>query len=643
MAIDKKKLKEHILKSGKEAVEANKTRSKNLDEWTKRFEALRSTSSLDDDVKKKPWYGASNVGIPVDATVVYTLHARLIKATFGVDPAISMRPADLPYSTYLQRYINWEMWEEMRMFMDILLGYQGMLIDGDKIMKTSIDRNEVFYDDESILFLNEHDEPYMSESTGSPLEAETEEQPSIFDPKTLQEYKPAKAKQKTSRVVYYGPKVTNIPTKHIIVPADADDPDVNKIEWIIHEFWKPYGWIKQKADDNPEMFDKEEVECLKKDKDKERAIEEDSKTKTLGLELKTKTKMYKFWEWHGRYEDDKGRTHELVALVCPDEKRFLGYIPNRYYFRTGRRQFVHYTCFPMDGRFWGKGCVEWLRGVRTMIDALINMGLDKESLNGNPPLLYSITDSGFDPAEHKFGPGKSWGLRNLSPDKIRSLDIAQTQNSSMMREEMLFGIVQKLFGVTDYSLGSTTGKKQGSSSNKTASGISSIINEGNIRFDVLVRLVQEWSNPELAQQIFRHFTMNRFSIMKEKGLNKPKEIFDPIMQLSDDELNGNFEYVFKGNTSTVNPQIQQEQVSYLYDTFTKTRNPFVVDDPDVMHDMTEMMLNDYNVRGLKIKSVDEFRKMSAVEPNKAKQIQEQAIKEHMGVGQGQPELQGAGR
>lgn len=638
MSINKKDLKEFILKQGKEATEANKSRAKNIDEWQKRFEALRSTASLDDDIKKKPWYGAANVGIPIDATVVYTIVARLVRATWGVTPEIGVRPSDLKHSNPLQAYINWQLWDEMRMFMPLMMIYQGMMVDGDKIVKTSIEKDEVYFDDDVIMFVDAEGNPYISKETGSEVEAEHEDQPSIYD-ENLIEYKPRKVESTKSRVTYYGPKATNIPIKHVIVPQDADTTDCSEVDWIIHEFWKPYGWIHTKAEQSPEIFDKDAVAVLKKNKDKTRAMEEDPKMKVLGLDLKTKTKMFKFWEWHGKFEDDDGNTHELIALLCPDEKEFLGFVPNRFYFKRGRRQFVHYTAFPQDGKFWGKGVPEWLRGIRSMLDALINTGLDRNAIFDNAPILFDIKNSGFDPDTHKFGPGKTWGLRKITPEAIRRLEMPMTGENSLQREEMLFDIVQKLFGVNDYALGSSRGKGT-TAANKTAMGVSSIVNEGNLRFDVMIRLVQQYSNPELANQVFGHFIMNRYSIMQQKGLKKPRSIFDPIMQMSEDELNADFDYVFKGNTSTVNPQIEQQQAVQLYELFTKTQNPFVVSDPDVVHDMTEQILNSFEVKGLKIKTKEEYRKMHATEGKGAQQQIQEAIQKQ-GQGQQQEQPQGA--
>ena len=649
--INVKDLKEHVLKSGSDSKEAYRQRFKNLDEWQKRFDCLRSTGSLDNDVKTTPWLGAANVGMPLDATVIYTLVSRLVKAEFGVDPSINVAPASLPYSPHIQRYINWQCYSEMDLFIQKILWYQGMAVDGDKIIKTVIDKDEVWFDDDSIVFMNAQDEPYLSKETGAPLEAESEDQPSIYDPSTMQEYKPTKATLSKNRCVYYGPRAISCPAKSIYVPQNADTLDPSKVEWIMHEFWRPYGWIHQKAEQNPEMFDADVVKKLRKDKDKSRAIETDNKLKVLGIDLKTKTKMFKFHEWHGRWEDEKGNQHELIALACPEQKEFLGYIPNRFFFRTGRRQFVHYTLFPQDGKFWGRGVPEILRGIRSMLDTLFNTGLDRGALYNNPPLLYALKQSGFDPSEHKFGPGKSWGLLKLGDDMIRTLQFPTSGSVNELEyQQILYSVVQRLFGITDFSLGGGGQKGIGGTisgaTSKTASGVSQLIQESNIRFDVFVRLVQQWSNPELALQIFKHFTMNRHSIMDHRDeLNKPAEVFDPIMELSEDEINKNFEYTFPGNTGTINPIVEQMSVGALWDRFGAKSVPMVSDDPDVMNQLITQSFNAFGSK-IKIKSVDEYRRMMATEKQKASKIRDEAIKQEQGLPGGggieESQLMGAG-
>lgn len=638
MSTDTKELKDYILKEGNAAKEANKTRFSNLDEWGKRFECLRSTACLDDDVKRKPWHGASNVGIPIDAMVVYTIQARLLKAMFGVDPAINMRPSDLPFAHSLQRMINWELSEEMAWFMDMLLVTQGMLVDGDRVIKTVFDRDEVYYDDDVLLYLNENGESFEDPNTGSPLEATHEDAQPIGDPLKGMIYTPQKAIMQRNRLLYLGPKIVQIPLKRFLVPQDADSPDCTKLRWNIHEFWKPYGWVHTMAKQNPEMFDKDEVEALKKDKDKDRSIEEDKKSAVLGIDAKTKTKNYKFWEWHGRYEDDKGREHELVALLCPDEKRFLGYVPNRFFFKTKRRQFVHYTAYPMVDRFYSKGVVEWLRGIRSMLDAMINSGLDRASIFNNPPLMYDLKNSGFDPSEHKFGPGKTWGLNDITRAAYLQTPTGISEGQAMARESMLFDIVQRLFGISDY-VGGAAGKKGGA---KGASAINQLINESNIRFDVLIKIVQEWSNPDLANQVFKHNVLNMPEILEAKDINKPKEIFGPLAQIPQESMLRDWEYQFRGNSATINPMQEQERIGNLFGMMVKMKNPFVVEDPEMMHELTSNVFDAFNWRGRKIKTVQEFREMSVKAPREAQAARAAALQQHLQLpqGQGQPQQEG---
>lgn len=648
MAIDRKSLKEHVLKCGKETIDAYRMRFKNLDENQKRFDALRSTACLNDDVKRTPWVGAANVGIPLEQFVVYTLQSRFLKAEFGVDPSCRVSPWDLPYSESIQRYINWELYTEMELFMEKLLWYQGMLVDGDKIIKTVIDREEVMYDDDTILFFDENDQPLISEETGAPVEAESEDQPDIFDPVRMKTYKPAEAVNKKNRLIYYGPKAINIPAKCFLVPQNADNINPSKLEWNIHEFWRPYGWVHQKAEQYPNLFDRDEVLALKKDKDKSRAMKEDYKMKSLGIDFKTKTKMFKFHEWHGRWEDDKGDVHELVALVCPDEKRFLGYVSNRFFFKTGRRQFVHYTAFPQDGKFWGRSVPDIMRGIRSMMDALVNGGLDENTLRRHPPILFNLKQSGFDPTEHKFGTGKAWGLNNISQDMIRYMEMPQSGTvDSFEYEQLLFSIIQKIFGISDLSMGGA-GSKASSITGptaKTASGIASLLQESNIRFNVYIYLLQKYSNPELALQVWKHFTMNRFGIMEEsKQLNKPRDVFDPIMKLSEDEINHNFEYTFPGNTDTINPMMEQQSVMAIDKILIQQQNPYFVQDADLVNQWTQQTLNAFGSK-LKIKSVDEFRKYVATEKSNARQIIQKARQEQVVQPQGQEDagdLIGAG-
>lgn len=127
------------------------------------------------------------------------------------------------------------------------------------------------------------------------------------------------------------------------------------------------------------------------------------------------------------------------------------------------------------------------------------------------------------------------------------------------------------------------------------------------------------------------------------NLNKPKEIFGPIMELSDDEINKNFEYSFPGNTDTINPVVEQQNVTALLEIAQKGV-PMIADDPEVMNQLARQAFSAYGSK-IKIKSVDEYRKMMATEKQKATNIRKKAVSQEQqtsgGMGEQEGELLGA--
>ena len=119
-------------------------------EWIKRFESMRSTSSLDQDIKTWPWKYAANIGIPVDATAIFAMLARIMRAEFGIFPYLSAKgigESDIESEIPMSDYMNWLFTEKMRILMDKNLTYQDMLIRGDVIVKTLHEERIVHYEE----------------------------------------------------------------------------------------------------------------------------------------------------------------------------------------------------------------------------------------------------------------------------------------------------------------------------------------------------------------------------------------------------------------------------------------------------------------------------------------------------------------
>jgi len=360
----------------------------------------------------------------------------------------------------------------------------------------------------------------------------------------------------------------------------------------VDEYWQPYSWFAKKK----ELLLPGVIERLKGMKDAKRGRERMPSANTPGIRPRQETKRFHVYEWHGRYEDTTGEEQELVALVLPDEKVLAAYTPNWFYRKTGRRQFVHWCPIPRPHSFYGRGIPEMLRGIRSILDASINAGINRNHLFGNPPVLYNELLSGFNPARHKFGTGQSWGLKDIN--QVKLMELPRNEQQMALREELMFALVQRLLGINDFSLGAsrTAGLPTAGAASNTATGITGLINEANIRFDMIIKLFQEWTHPELARQIFYH---NRFNVDKAKLFRVTESPENPFQSAEPAMFGANPDFVFRGNTQNTNRSQEREDALLLYKVFVETKNPFMVDDLDNFRALTEGVAKPFDRQDLR--------------------------------------------
>jgi hypothetical protein len=174
-----------------------------------------------------------------------------------------------------------------------------------------------------------------------------------------------------------------------------------------------------------------------------------------------------------------------------------------------------------------------------------------------------------------------------------------------------------------------------SAANKTASGISMMVNEANIAFDMRIKLAQEWSNPMLIKQIV---ALNAMNVKKEKVYGVVDDD-DPFKIMTKEKLRGNYLYYFKGNSINTNKMVQREDVVFLHNMFTKAQDPFVVEDPDILRQLDQKIFDAYDQKDIKIKTKEQLQQSTMqAKLQQRKMAQEAAMKEKMGLpgGQGQP-------
>lgn len=591
MAIDRQKaneaIKEFIETEVLPQIEAQKGFETKVDNWTKRFEAIRSIQGLDygDDPdanpKLEPWRFAADCGVPLEAITLRAIIARFVKTIF-TKPICNVSPrgkSDRQTSKIVQEYNEYTLEDEMnyeRNFYDIMMDV-GLTGDGwGKLVEINDDYE---WDETYFTLINSvSGEPVIDPETkvegddewpeGYPVEVNEEFQP-LPDPITgsTPEVKEVTVTKKVKK--YFGTKIIPVDPKDLILPDGCDTYEVDDMPWIGHRFKKNWYWLKDR-EGKPEDGGYENIDILK--------------PAPQGDSVSTVDRIGLIEVWGSvdiENSEGKKKPREIIALYALEKAELLGWIPNPY---KGQRMLFHWQIMPMPHRARGKSIPEFARGLRDLIDSLFNNMINRDTINSHPPFVYD-EESGFDPEIHSFGPAEFWGVNDKS--KLGRLDMGNIQEfRSQWIIEFALGLLQKLFGVTDYTLGS----ESNIASNKTARGIMAIIGEGNFSFDTMIALLQMTNKKFFEANIKMHAKMMKEYSMEKKVFYVTEEEDNPYREIALNALSLNWNFIPRGTSVNVNVYRRKEDAKESYAILAK--NPlFSAMTPTTMNNMRELTQN----------------------------------------------------
>jgi hypothetical protein len=149
---------------------------------------------------------------------------------------------------------------------------------------------------------------------------------------------------------------------------------------------------------------------------------------------------------------------------------------------------------PDVGTLHGIAEVDWIRPLQEMLWLLENQKLDNTRLQMDMVLL--VRDTLMDLDDYQLAPGAKWPVTNM--DDVQVLQYAQPQLASMGDIESIRGRLQAIIGSAFMTGGdsSAMGVNQ-----ETASGLMSIIEEGNRRVDFRMNLMRMFYERILQQQL----------------------------------------------------------------------------------------------------------------------------------------------
>jgi hypothetical protein len=595
-------LRDYILREVEESKNAQQSRIGEVREYIKRYEAKRSISGLlgwGDDPRKNPkdspWEGASDVGIPIDAFTIEGLLPRFLKVCYGSKPIVWVRgtgQSDVQTAPIVQEALNYQLSRLIKIYRRMKLIFKTVVLEGDGFAKCVWEKETRPFNKIVYYLQNPITMQLVTDEKGKPVEVKKDFIPQEPDAMGILPVVTREEVQE-EKVIYEGPMVYGRTIKELIIPKNACGPEIDEWDWICDTYEVTFDFLSGNEGDIKEgkfkNVDKIRDEILAKTSDHNKAMR----------------KPIKIYEWYGTYDiNEDERDEEIVAFICPEYKVLLGWMLIPFPIRP----FFHYQIIPMEGRPFGKGVPEFLTGLRDMIDAVFNQMIDRGSINNNPPVIVPVDhEDEFNP----FGPGVKWKSDN--PGAYRVLELPKSEQVEFAKMEFLLGMVQKLFGVMDYAVAETGGL----AGNRTASGIMTVVGEGNIKFDDMIRALQD-TNEDLYDFIVLLNSENLddnfiYQLTEQQG--------NPFKTINKSYWAGNYDYESVGNSININRQIEQDRalLSYRETVNSYGRNPAISE--LTMLDVSKNLFSAIDIRNVRLKTEEEMAQDKA----QAMQAQQQLL------------------
>ena len=596
-------LRDYVIEKVKESGAFQQERIKEVKDYVKRYEAKRSISGLmgwGDDPRKNPkdfpWKGSSDVGIPIDAFTAEGLLPRFLKVCFGSNPIVWVKgigDSDVEKSDDVQLALNYRLSRLINIYRKMKIVYKTVILEGDGFCKVVWEKqtrpfnkivynlkdsitNQLITDENGVpVEVKDGDESYLRE-----FENQAEQiRQSIGNP-NLEIPPPEKVRneRQEEKTIYEGPVIYGRSIKELIIPKDAVSPEIEEWEWIADSYKVTFDWLARREGDIKEgkfkNIDKIRENIIKGARNFNQAMR----------------KPILINEWYGKYDiDEDGKDEELIVFVAPEHNILLGWMLSPF----AVRPFFHYQIIPMEGKPYGKGVPEFLFGMRDMIDAIFNQMIDRGSITNNPPI---ITPKDHEDERNPFGPGVKW--KSDDPMAYRVIELPKSEQMEFSKMEFLLGMVQKLFGVTDYSLGT----ESSIASNRTATGIMTIVGEGNIKFDDMIRGLQN-VNEDLYNFIV---SLNSENLSDDFIYYLTEGKDNPFKKIHRSYWEGNFDFEAVGNSININRQIEQERaiLSYREVLASYGKNPAISE--ATMVDVTKNFFRSLDIRNVNIRDINEI-------------------------------------
>lgn len=505
------------------------------------------------------------------ADVIEWIMPRLMQTFFGSDDVVSVigrGEEDVPKANIMQELCNYQLNILNNGFMVFYKWFKDALITGLGVVKCYWDRRYEFED---------IDEYVGEQQLQQLLQADDIEVKSYDiasqDPQTLNNIYSVKYRLK--KVTKNQPVIENVPITEFLYDYTAKT--IEDAKYVIHKKKVTIDYLKRQAEKG--VYDKKLVDEIAENATAENdeydefyITGQDDKVNYLQNDAQPSRNNIYLYECYEKLDiNDDGKLEDVIVTIAGN--KVLRIEENTY----GRTTFFTLSAFLEPYKIFGKGFSDIVGQIQNLKTALMkelvtNLALSNESklllredaiyvedLLNNRPFLRVRANV---PNIHNV-------VTPLAPKPIHQLTMPMLEYLDYTKENRS--------GITRYSQG-----MDASSLNKTATGITQIMQASNQRLDLIIRIFAETG----IRQLFGFLVqLNQKFIDKEQVIRLTNQQYT----ITPDDLDGKFDLIVNAGISMGTPDKQLQALQMMMAHTMQVLMPAGLATPEHIHNLTKIM------------------------------------------------------
>ena len=488
--------------------------------------------------KNTPWPNAASLNIPTTRSAVDTVHAHIYQALTGTSPLFRVEASsadDVEAAQKIEQILQWQMSEQIDMpaVWDGLL--KAGLIDGTKIAKVTW-RKESKRTRKPGIVKDDNGQPKLSPNN-KPIRALVEETDYIVNQPNVE--------------------AINI-LDFCLYPANSKS--IEDAIVVGHRVWKTDNDLLRGVRDG--IYDKEFVDKViegkgsQPDPMSESYGGDDARSSDAGVSnsmpYEPEDRAYECFELLFLHDADGDGIKEDCLGVLEMSTRTL-IRAEIYPYWHNERCYIDYTPMPREGYFFGYSVPEILESLHAEINAIRNQRVDAGTIFLSPVLAARRTVK-LDFNRQRWRPGAVLYMDDPKNDIMPISFPSGNMQQALAEEQSAREQAEKITGASDYAQGASPSRS------RTLGEVSSVLTEGNKKFDLIISRLHRKNNI-VANQIVG---LNRQYLSAETEYAITRQGDRIFMSLTADDLRARVRIQAQGNTLNANKELELQKWETLF-------------------------------------------------------------------------------